>query len=186
MVSFILFSCWRLPVRSCLFYENWCHLDYNILFVHKWKFLGVVLIGFNFCPTLWHNVFFDHFSCKDGVFRKYQGARTKEDFLSFVDEQKWEAVEPVSSWFGPSSILWVFLWLLLIQIISQIRYYAVNISDYLTQKVLSDKDSGFVLLNLFLVILQVKYLFFYNTLPLFYLAEWIQCLLCSNSPCLSG
>uniref|UniRef100_A0A3Q3L7E1 Thioredoxin-related transmembrane protein 1 n=1 Tax=Labrus bergylta TaxID=56723 RepID=A0A3Q3L7E1_9LABR len=34
------------------------------------------------------------FSCKDGVFRKYQGARTKEDFLSFVDEQKWKAVEP--------------------------------------------------------------------------------------------
>ncbi|XP_026195252.1 thioredoxin-related transmembrane protein 1 [Anabas testudineus] len=48
-------------------------------------------------PTIYH--------CKDGVFRKYQGARTKEDFLSFVDEQKWKAVEPVSSWFGPSSIL---------------------------------------------------------------------------------
>ncbi|XP_068194788.1 thioredoxin-related transmembrane protein 1 [Antennarius striatus] len=48
-------------------------------------------------PTIYH--------CKDGIFRKYQGARTKEDFLSFVDEQKWKAVEPVSSWLGPSSIL---------------------------------------------------------------------------------
>ncbi|KAL3049690.1 hypothetical protein OYC64_009025 [Pagothenia borchgrevinki] len=48
-------------------------------------------------PTIYH--------CKDGVFRKYQGARTKEDFLSFVDEQKWKSIEPISSWFGPSSVL---------------------------------------------------------------------------------
>ncbi|XP_047467616.1 thioredoxin-related transmembrane protein 1 [Mugil cephalus] len=48
-------------------------------------------------PTIYH--------CKDGIFRKYQGARTKEDFLSFVDEQKWATLEPVSSWFGPSSFL---------------------------------------------------------------------------------
>ncbi|XP_028995244.1 thioredoxin-related transmembrane protein 1 [Betta splendens] len=48
-------------------------------------------------PTIYHS--------KDGVFRKYQGARTKDDFLSFVDEQKWKLVEPVSSWFGPSSFL---------------------------------------------------------------------------------
>ncbi|XP_041828188.1 thioredoxin-related transmembrane protein 1 isoform X2 [Melanotaenia boesemani] len=48
-------------------------------------------------PTIYH--------CKDGVFRKYQGARTKDDFLSFVDEQKWKLVEPISSWFGPSSFL---------------------------------------------------------------------------------
>ncbi|KAM9787872.1 thioredoxin-related transmembrane protein 1 isoform 2-T2 [Syngnathus typhle] len=48
-------------------------------------------------PTIYH--------CKDGVFRKYQGARTKDEFLSFVDEKKWSTVEPVSSWFAPSSIL---------------------------------------------------------------------------------
>ncbi|XP_070698796.1 thioredoxin-related transmembrane protein 1 [Pempheris klunzingeri] len=48
-------------------------------------------------PTIYH--------CKDGIFRKYQGARTKDDFLSFIDEQKWKAVEPISSWFGPSSFL---------------------------------------------------------------------------------
>ncbi|XP_072314150.1 thioredoxin-related transmembrane protein 1 [Eucyclogobius newberryi] len=48
-------------------------------------------------PTIYH--------CKDGVFRKYHGARTKEDFLSFIDEQKWTSIEPISSWFGPSSFL---------------------------------------------------------------------------------
>ncbi|XP_029349736.1 thioredoxin-related transmembrane protein 1 [Echeneis naucrates] len=48
-------------------------------------------------PTIYH--------CKDGIFRKYQGARTKDDFLSFVHEQKWKAVEPISSWLGPSSFL---------------------------------------------------------------------------------
>ncbi|MBN3298754.1 TMX1 protein, partial [Amia calva] len=48
-------------------------------------------------PTIYH--------CKDGVFRRYQGARTKDDFLSFIDEKKWQDIEPVSSWFGPSSFL---------------------------------------------------------------------------------
>ncbi|XP_026875629.2 thioredoxin-related transmembrane protein 1 [Electrophorus electricus] len=48
-------------------------------------------------PTIYH--------CKDGVFRRYQGARTKDDFLSFIDEKKWQSIEPISSWFGPSSFL---------------------------------------------------------------------------------
>ncbi|XP_077477759.1 thioredoxin-related transmembrane protein 1 [Stigmatopora argus] len=48
-------------------------------------------------PTIYH--------CKDGVFRKYQGARTKDEFLSFVSEKKWGTVEPVSSWFAPSSFI---------------------------------------------------------------------------------
>ncbi|KAL4656240.1 thioredoxin-related transmembrane protein 1 [Arapaima gigas] len=48
-------------------------------------------------PTIYH--------CKDGVFRKYQGSRTKDDFLSFIDEKKWQSIEPVSSWFGPSSFM---------------------------------------------------------------------------------
>ncbi|XP_075879497.1 thioredoxin-related transmembrane protein 1 [Nelusetta ayraudi] len=48
-------------------------------------------------PTIYH--------CKDGVFRKYQGARTKDDFLAFVQDQRWKSIEPVSSWFGPSSFL---------------------------------------------------------------------------------
>ncbi|XP_028837376.1 thioredoxin-related transmembrane protein 1-like isoform X2 [Denticeps clupeoides] len=48
-------------------------------------------------PTIYH--------CKDGVFRRYQGPRNKDDFLSFIDEKKWQNIEPVSSWFGPSSFM---------------------------------------------------------------------------------
>ena len=70
-------------------------------------------------------------SCKDGVFRKYQGARTKDDFLSFVDEQKWKAVEPISSWFGPSSILWVYP---ILYIFRSRPYKAINPSVFTTCK----------------------------------------------------
>ncbi|XP_053357378.1 thioredoxin-related transmembrane protein 1 [Clarias gariepinus] len=48
-------------------------------------------------PSIYH--------CKDGVFRRYQGARTKDDFLTFIEEKKWQNIEPVSSWFGPSSFM---------------------------------------------------------------------------------
>lgn len=49
------------------------------------------------------SIFLD--SCKDGQFRRYQGARTKKDFINFVSDQEWRSIEPVSSWFGPSSFL---------------------------------------------------------------------------------
>uniref|UniRef100_A0A4W5PMY4 Thioredoxin-related transmembrane protein 1 n=1 Tax=Hucho hucho TaxID=62062 RepID=A0A4W5PMY4_9TELE len=39
-------------------------------------------------PTIYH--------CKDGVFRRYQGARTKDDLLSFIDEKKWQGIEPLT------------------------------------------------------------------------------------------
>nr|XP_042703889.1 thioredoxin-related transmembrane protein 1 [Chrysemys picta bellii] len=48
-------------------------------------------------PTIYH--------CKDGEFRRYQGQRTKNDFISFISDQEWKSVEPVSSWFGPCSVL---------------------------------------------------------------------------------
>ncbi|XP_063146666.1 thioredoxin-related transmembrane protein 1 [Candoia aspera] len=48
-------------------------------------------------PTIYH--------CKDGEFRRYQGPRTKSDFINFISEQEWKSVEPVSSWLGPSSFL---------------------------------------------------------------------------------
>ncbi|ODM94221.1 Thioredoxin-related transmembrane protein 1 [Orchesella cincta] len=47
-------------------------------------------------PTIFH--------VKEGVFRQYKGPRTKEDFLSYVEEKKWESVEPLSTWQSPSSI----------------------------------------------------------------------------------
>ncbi|XP_026554588.1 thioredoxin-related transmembrane protein 1 [Pseudonaja textilis] len=48
-------------------------------------------------PTIYH--------CKDGEFRRYQGPRTKSDFINFISEREWKSVEPVSSWLGPSSFL---------------------------------------------------------------------------------
>lgn len=41
---------------------------------------------------------------KDGVFRQYRGARDKNEFTTFVEEKKWEQVEPIPSWKSPSSI----------------------------------------------------------------------------------
>ncbi|XP_066132569.1 thioredoxin-related transmembrane protein 1 [Saccopteryx bilineata] len=48
-------------------------------------------------PTIYH--------CKGGEFRRYQGPRTKKDFINFISEKEWKSIEPVSSWFGPGSIL---------------------------------------------------------------------------------
>merc|ERR1711872_372266 len=47
-------------------------------------------------PTIFH--------VKDGVFRQYRGARDKDSFISFVEEKKWQGVEPISSWKSPDSI----------------------------------------------------------------------------------
>ncbi|XP_064483779.1 thioredoxin-related transmembrane protein 1-like [Ornithodoros turicata] len=47
-------------------------------------------------PTIYH--------VKDGVFRQYRGSRDKESFISFVEEKKWQGVEPVSAWKSPQSI----------------------------------------------------------------------------------
>uniref|UniRef100_A0ACB8G6V7 Thioredoxin- transmembrane protein 1 n=1 Tax=Sphaerodactylus townsendi TaxID=933632 RepID=A0ACB8G6V7_9SAUR len=48
-------------------------------------------------PTIYH--------CKDGEFRRYQGSRTKTDFINFISDQEWKSIEPVSTWLGPSSFL---------------------------------------------------------------------------------
>ncbi|XP_003267729.1 thioredoxin-related transmembrane protein 1 [Nomascus leucogenys] len=48
-------------------------------------------------PTIYH--------CKDGEFRRYQGPRTKKDFINFISDKEWKSIEPVSSWFGPGSVL---------------------------------------------------------------------------------
>merc|ERR1711872_864867 len=47
-------------------------------------------------PTIFH--------VKDGVFRQYRGARDKDSFISFVEEKKWQGVEPISSWKDPNSV----------------------------------------------------------------------------------
>ncbi|KAB0395037.1 hypothetical protein E2I00_016457 [Balaenoptera physalus] len=50
-------------------------------------------LGFKFNP------------CKNGEFRRYQGSRTKKDFINFISEKEWKSIEPVSSWLGPGSVL---------------------------------------------------------------------------------
>ncbi|OXA60313.1 thioredoxin-related transmembrane protein 1 [Folsomia candida] len=47
-------------------------------------------------PTIFH--------VKDGQFRQYKGPRSKEEFLGFVEEKRWETLEPISSWQSPSSV----------------------------------------------------------------------------------
>ncbi|TKC46443.1 hypothetical protein EI555_011669, partial [Monodon monoceros] len=44
-------------------------------------------------------------NCKNGEFRRYQGPRTKKDFINFISEKEWKSIEPVSSWVGPGSVL---------------------------------------------------------------------------------
>merc|ERR1711910_13798 len=52
-------------------------------------------------PTIFH--------VKDGVFRQYRGARDKDSFISFVEEKKWQGVEPISEWKSPDSIQMSFV-----------------------------------------------------------------------------
>lgn len=47
-------------------------------------------------PTIYH--------VKDGVFRQYRGTRDKESFMNFIEEKKWQSIEPVSTWKSPQSI----------------------------------------------------------------------------------
>ncbi|XP_018569193.1 thioredoxin-related transmembrane protein 1 [Anoplophora glabripennis] len=47
-------------------------------------------------PTIFH-VF-------NGEFRQYKGTRDKDSFITFIDEKRWEQVEPVPSWKSPNSI----------------------------------------------------------------------------------
>lgn len=46
-------------------------------------------------PTIYH--------VKGGVFRQYRGTRDKDEFMSFVEEKKYEQVEPIPSWKSPAS-----------------------------------------------------------------------------------
>lgn len=40
----------------------------------------------------------------NGEFRQYKGTRDKEAFVSFIEERKWQQVEPVPSWKSPNSV----------------------------------------------------------------------------------
>ena len=47
-------------------------------------------------PTIYH--------VKDGVFRQYSGSRDTNTFSSFIEEKKWEKIEPIPSWKAPDSL----------------------------------------------------------------------------------
>uniref|UniRef100_A0A0P4W2K1 Thioredoxin-related transmembrane protein 1 n=1 Tax=Scylla olivacea TaxID=85551 RepID=A0A0P4W2K1_SCYOL len=47
-------------------------------------------------PTIYH--------VKDGVFRQYRGSRDKDEFMSFIEEKRWEEVEEVPAWKSPASM----------------------------------------------------------------------------------
>lgn len=40
----------------------------------------------------------------NGEFRQYKGTRDKEAFISFIEDRKWQQVEPVPSWKSPNSL----------------------------------------------------------------------------------
>lgn len=44
------------------------------------------------------------FSVKDGVFRQYRGSRDKDEFMSFIEEKRWEEIEEVPAWKSPASM----------------------------------------------------------------------------------
>jgi len=43
-------------------------------------------------------------SVLNGQFRQYRGSRDKENFITFIEEKKWESVEEVPNWKSPSSV----------------------------------------------------------------------------------
>lgn len=40
----------------------------------------------------------------NGEFRQYKGTRDKDSFITFIEEKKWNNVEPVPQWKSPNSI----------------------------------------------------------------------------------
>lgn len=47
-------------------------------------------------PTIFH--------VNNGEFRQYKGSRDKESFMSYIEDEKWKAVEAVPWWKSPSSV----------------------------------------------------------------------------------
>ncbi|XP_061173250.1 thioredoxin-related transmembrane protein 1-like isoform X1 [Saccostrea echinata] len=47
-------------------------------------------------PSLYH--------IKNGEFRQYKGGRKESELISFVDDQKWQEVDPIPWYFSPASI----------------------------------------------------------------------------------
>lgn len=46
-------------------------------------------------PTIYHVL--------NGEFRQYHGTRDKDSFMTFIEQKKWETLEPIPSWKSPAS-----------------------------------------------------------------------------------
>lgn len=134
---------WCACLLFCLFSSLSCHstLDYSSYSIRDVDSPSAVFIVTPYCE--WQAVC-NAFSCKDGVFRKYQGARTKDDFLGFVQDQKWKSIEPVSSWFGPSSFLWVSVFLVFASV-TVAEATGVILAHYFRPRVRSKRTPSIVL-----------------------------------------
>jgi hypothetical protein len=40
----------------------------------------------------------------NGEFRQYRGARDKDAFISFVEEEKWKTIDAIPGWKSPASV----------------------------------------------------------------------------------
>jgi hypothetical protein len=49
------------------------------------------------------------FSVHDGVIRQFSGERSLKGLKKYIDNKDWQNTAPVSSYFGPNSILYVNL-----------------------------------------------------------------------------
>ncbi|XP_077866277.1 thioredoxin-related transmembrane protein 1-like, partial [Saccoglossus kowalevskii] len=55
-------------------------------------------------PSIYHVI--------NGEFRRYMGPRSKDEFMTFIEDRKYVEIEPVPSWKSPDSIVMSFLgWL---------------------------------------------------------------------------
>lgn len=44
------------------------------------------------------------YSVLNGEFRQYKGSRDKDSFTSFIEDKKWDQVEPIPAWKSPNSM----------------------------------------------------------------------------------
>lgn len=49
------------------------------------------------------DIMFYNFSVINGEFRQYRGTRDKNAFMTFIEEKKWQSIEPIPGWKSPQS-----------------------------------------------------------------------------------
>lgn len=72
-------------------------------FSSKFLFYHLLFLENIFSKFLSPTHLFQIYSVINGEFRQYRGPRDADSLLSFVEEQKWKELEPVSTWKHPDS-----------------------------------------------------------------------------------